>query len=238
MTIFKNIFKLVIISLFLVLLSAQSAGAAEIVRCVCVGDAIIGAGSKSADLICKELGVIAKSQMCPSINIPIKSANDKTDCSKLTAAELLSALKKFVEEVGYKDHKFTSVTQQGSCADAPGHTSPSAVTSGGTTGTSTETLCKDYDGTGVEVCRLVNPLKADYSANELIGNIIKAALGVVGALSLFSFFRGGFIWLRSFGNAEKIKEGGQSMLWSVLGLLIVFISYAVTNRVFDLLTGK
>ena len=79
---------------------------------------------------------------------------------------------------------------------------------------------------GQEVCYLENPLSGDITdVPTLIGTIIKAALGIVGALSLYMFIIGGFIWLTSAGNPEKVKRGAKTMLWAAIGVLITFISY-------------
>jgi len=87
---------------------------------------------------------------------------------------------------------------------------------------------------GQEVCKLTNPLKGDVKdVPTLIGMVIKAALGVVGALSLFVFIQGGFTWLTSLGNAERVKKGGQIMVWAVLGLILTFASYLILNTLFS-----
>ena len=59
--------------------------------------------------------------------------------------------------------------------------------------------------------------------------LIKAALGLIGAVSLFVFIMGGFKWLTSLGNAEKVSKGAKTMLWAVLGLIITFASYLILN---------
>lgn len=95
------------------------------------------------------------------------------------------------------------------------------------------------DATGATKCVLENPLGTVTNANVLMGNIIKAAMGITGALSLYAFFQGGVTWMRSFGNPEKINKGMHTMLWAVLGLLAVFFSYGIVKWVLNLLgTGK
>ena len=63
----------------------------------------------------------------------------------------------------------------------------------------------------------------------LIGMVIKAALSIVGALSLFVFIVGGFTWLTSAGNPEKVTKGAKTMVWAVLGLVVVFASYMIVG---------
>lgn len=81
---------------------------------------------------------------------------------------------------------------------------------------------------------LTNPLKAD-SVPELIGIIIKAVLGIVGSIALLMFIYGGFMWLTSGGNDKKIEEGRKTLVWSILGLALIFASYAILKFVFQVL---
>ncbi len=72
----------------------------------------------------------------------------------------------------------------------------------------------------------------------IIGNIIKAALGVLGSVALYAFIKGGATWLLSFGSPEKVKAGAMTMLWAALGLLVVLASYFLLNQFFILLTSS
>lgn len=82
---------------------------------------------------------------------------------------------------------------------------------------------------------LKNPLNTA-SIPELVGNIIKAAVGVVGAFALLIFVYGGFLLLTSAGEAAKIQAGKDAMKWSVIGLVVVFSSYALVKFVLSTLT--
>jgi hypothetical protein len=64
---------------------------------------------------------------------------------------------------------------------------------------------------------------------ELIGRIIKAVLGIVGALALAMFVFGGFTWLTSGGSPDKIKKGKDILMWAVIGLIIIFTSYTLVD---------
>ena len=70
------------------------------------------------------------------------------------------------------------------------------------------------------------------SVSILIANIIKAVLGIVGAVALFMFFWGGFGWLTSGGNPDKIKQGRDTLIWATIGLLIIFASYTIVETIF------
>ncbi len=77
---------------------------------------------------------------------------------------------------------------------------------------------------------LVNPLGTNTSSfNILIGKVITAVMGVVGSLALLMFIYGGLIWMTSSGNQDKVKKGRDIILWSAIGLIVIFMSYALTR---------
>jgi len=68
----------------------------------------------------------------------------------------------------------------------------------------------------------------------IIGNFIKAILGFVGAVALFMFVYGGVLMLTSAGNQEKVKKGKDTLIWSIIGLAVIFGSFFLVDAV---LTG-
>lgn len=77
-------------------------------------------------------------------------------------------------------------------------------------------------------CSLANPLSAN-TPQELIGQIINSVLGVVGSLALLMFVYGGLTWMTSSGNQEKVKKGRDILIWSAIGLVIIFSSYGLVR---------
>src|SRR3989344_1642585 len=84
--------------------------------------------------------------------------------------------------------------------------------------------------------RLTNPLTVN-SIPEFIGNIIKAALGLSGSIALLMFVWGGLQWLISGGNAERVKKGKDTIIWAVLGLVVIFTAYTLVSVVVKALAG-
>jgi hypothetical protein len=112
------------------------------------------------------------------------------------------------------------------------------------TPTSTSTPTPQPRNNSSEYVQLVNPIggseanKAGITSVEIIiGNIIKAALGVAGSLALVAFVFGAFTWLTSAGKSEKIQQGAQIMIHAVIGLFIIFASYGILNQVIQALTS-
>jgi len=85
---------------------------------------------------------------------------------------------------------------------------------------------------------LENPLgKRDLGV--IIGGIIQYILGFVGILALVMLIYGGITWMTSAGAPEKIKKGRDTLVWAVLGLALVFFSYAILDFIIDaLLAGS
>ncbi|MCF7820278.1 MAG: pilin [Candidatus Pacebacteria bacterium] len=89
-----------------------------------------------------------------------------------------------------------------------------------------------------KVPHLNNPLGDNTTPQSVIGNVINAILGVVGSLTLLMFVYGGITWMTSSGAPEKVKKGKDILVWSVIGLAIIFFSYAMVNFViFDIINA-
>ncbi len=75
---------------------------------------------------------------------------------------------------------------------------------------------------------LENPLGNDNtSPQKLIGNVINAVMGIVGSIALLMFIFGGLTWMLSGGSSEKVKKGKDILVWSAVGLAVIFSSYAL-----------
>jgi hypothetical protein len=84
--------------------------------------------------------------------------------------------------------------------------------------------------------KLTNPLGTS-DVPAFIGRIIKAVLGIVGSLALLMFVYGGFLWMTSGGNEQKITKGKNVLVWATIGLAIIFLSYSLVGFVIKGLTG-
>ena len=102
----------------------------------------------------------------------------------------------------------------------------SGTSGGGVSGTS---------GTGEG---LPNPLGLNVDdPRVIIGNVIRAVLGIVGSLALAVFIYGGVTWVISAGNEEKIRKGKDMITWASIGLGVIFASYALVTFVVGAITG-
>ena len=77
-----------------------------------------------------------------------------------------------------------------------------------------------------------NPLNT-IDIRVVIGKVVRAVLVIVGALALIMFVYGGFTWLTSAGNEQKVETGRNTLIWSALGLIIVFSAYVLVHYVME-----
>ena len=65
----------------------------------------------------------------------------------------------------------------------------------------------------------------------LVGSFIAAALGLLGVILVVLVVYAGFIWMTAQGNDEKIKKAKGMITSAVIGMIIIFAAYAITNFV-------
>lgn len=71
------------------------------------------------------------------------------------------------------------------------------------------------------------------NVSTYIGRIINGLMGIMGSLALVMFVYGGVLWMTSAGESERAEKARSIVVWSVLGLAVIFASYALVNFVFE-----
>ena len=79
---------------------------------------------------------------------------------------------------------------------------------------------------------LSNPLDTS-DPREIIDNIIKGAMGIVGSIALALFIWGGFKMMMSKGNVAEFTKARDILTYGVIGLAVIFSSYAIVNYILD-----
>lgn len=82
------------------------------------------------------------------------------------------------------------------------------------------------------VTTLPNPLGVS-TPEALIARVITYVLGLVGSLALLMFIYGGIIWMTSSGAQEKVKKGKDIIVWSVIGLVVIFMAYIAVRFIIE-----
>lgn len=71
------------------------------------------------------------------------------------------------------------------------------------------------------------------SSETAISTIINTVLGFLGIIALVVVLLGGFKWMTSGGNDEKIKKAKGTLMAGVTGLIIVLAAYVIVGFVVD-----
>ena len=72
---------------------------------------------------------------------------------------------------------------------------------------------------------------------DFIKSIIKVAAGFAGLVATGFFVVGGFGYITSSGNPEKLDKSKHTLIWASLGLAIVIAAFVISNIVTDLATS-
>lgn len=72
---------------------------------------------------------------------------------------------------------------------------------------------------------------------NFIKSLIKVAAGLSGLVATAFFVMGGFTYITSSGNPEKLEKAKHTLIWSGVGLTIVIAAFVISNIVTDLATG-
>lgn len=73
---------------------------------------------------------------------------------------------------------------------------------------------------------------------DKVGQAINIILSVVGLIFLILAVYGGIKILTSRGDSAKIKTGQDTLLYAVIGLIVITASYALSTYVIGAVTGR
>ena len=84
---------------------------------------------------------------------------------------------------------------------------------------------------------LTNPIKFNDPAG-LFGNLIKTALGILGSVAVFMIVYGGYMYLTSAGNEQRIKEAKAVITYSIIGIVLMLSAYLIVESLIIALGGQ
>ncbi|MDO8598617.1 MAG: pilin [bacterium] len=70
-----------------------------------------------------------------------------------------------------------------------------------------------------------------------IAKIIRVIIGILGIIALIVVLAGGFMWMTSGGEEEKIAKGKKILTNGAIGLVIIFLSFSITQFIISRLTS-
>lgn len=71
----------------------------------------------------------------------------------------------------------------------------------------------------------------------IAARIVRAALGFLGIIALGIVLYGGFVWMTSAGNEEKISQAKKILTNGLIGLVIIVMAFGITQYVINTLLG-
>lgn len=74
------------------------------------------------------------------------------------------------------------------------------------------------------------------SLSQIIQGLITTIMSLLGVIAVLIFLWGGFIWMTSTGDEDKVKKAKDMILTSIIGLAIIFASWAIAMFVIGALT--
>ena len=83
-----------------------------------------------------------------------------------------------------------------------------------------------------------NPLGETDTIGKVLVNIIRWLLGITGALALLAIIWSGIQFIISIGNEQQLQRAKKSLLWAVIGLVVIFLAFVIVELIFTSLTGR
>ena len=95
---------------------------------------------------------------------------------------------------------------------------------------------KDKKSAGVQGIADLDPIKT--TPQKFIGRMLKGALGIVGTIALVMIIYAGIKWMLAGvrGGAKEVQQAQDTILWAVIGLAVIFSSYAIVQFIINNVT--
>lgn len=87
----------------------------------------------------------------------------------------------------------------------------------------------------------ITPVGDESTDSNLTGNItniLNAIIGVLGIVAVVVIIIGGVGYMTSSGDAGKVKKAKDTILYGIIGLIVVALSFAIVNFVIGNIIGN
>lgn len=81
------------------------------------------------------------------------------------------------------------------------------------------------------------PPLGNLSPSQIIGNVIKQLMPIIGSLFFAMFMWGGFLWMTAGGESKKVDQARQTLTSAVIGMAIVVFAYIIVYNLVSLLSA-
>jgi len=68
---------------------------------------------------------------------------------------------------------------------------------------------------------------------NFIARIIRNLLGLAGTMTMVMMVYGGLLWMTARGNTKTVGQAQKIIIWTAVGLVIIFSSYTVLSFLFN-----
>lgn len=82
-----------------------------------------------------------------------------------------------------------------------------------------------------KIIALIDSPSPKISANDLLNNGLNIAYYAIGVIAVVMIIIAGFTMVTSAGDADAIKKAKNTILYSVIGLIIVILAFTITHFV-------
>jgi multisubunit Na+/H+ antiporter MnhB subunit len=72
----------------------------------------------------------------------------------------------------------------------------------------------------------------------MISTILNVVFGVVGIVAVIMIIIGGVNYTMSQGDSQKIQKAKNTIMYGIIGLVVVLLAFAIVNFVLNGLLGK
>ncbi len=99
-----------------------------------------------------------------------------------------------------------------------------------------------YKPSGDSYAEFFNPFRGHEDITTIWGviSLIASVLVTLGSLVAIGYIvYGGYMYITSAGNPETSKQAAQSIIWSIIGLIVIMLAYMIIEFVINFVeTGQ
>lgn len=89
------------------------------------------------------------------------------------------------------------------------------------------------DGTNATVASPKIKSLIKTTPENFIARIIRNLLGLAGTMTMVMMVYGGLLWMTARGNTKTVGQAQKIIIWTAVGLVVIFSSYTILKFLFD-----
>lgn len=72
--------------------------------------------------------------------------------------------------------------------------------------------------------------------SNIVNNILGYIFPIAGLIALIFVIQGGYMWIISAGDPNKVKQAQGTLTWAIIGLVVVMVIFAVIRVLLNFLS--